>query len=255
MKPHESASFRAVDLFLLGTGIKSILHLTTETIQALQLCREVHVLHDDIGVLGYVESLGVRAIDLAPLYAGHTDRHGVYREISERLVAVARERSPVGFLVHGNPLFLVSASEYTFALAESAGLRVEVLPAVSSFDSLLCDLRIDFGYEMQIFDASTMLLRNRLPDPELPLLVFQLATTLQPNIVRGDPSSDLLEPLCTNLLKVYPPDHLVSIVVSSVHVLEAASLEVMPLRRLAGADLELWRRPTLYVPPCSPAWR
>lgn len=73
----------------------------------------------------------------------------MYTKISELIIATAKDNGPVSFIVHGHPLFLVSASEYTLDLAEENNLSVKILPGISSFDTLMCDLKIDYGYALQ----------------------------------------------------------------------------------------------------------
>lgn len=239
---------RKTSVYLLGSGIRGTLHFTVETVQALRACKRVFVLHSDQGVVESVREHCAQVEDLAPLYVGQTVRDNVYREISRRLVESALDSAPVAFLVHGHPLFLVSATEYTLQLADHHDLRVSVLPAVSSFDTLLCDLRIDYGYGVQIFDTTTLLKAGWTPNPKVPLLLFQLASTLNPAVIRCDPEQDALRSLIDLLVPVYGAEHRVQAVCSSAHVLETSSIVDLPIRDLATTELELWRRPTLYVP-------
>src|SRR5262245_28553457 len=116
----------SVSLYLLGSGIRGTLQMSRETIQALSSCRVVYILHDDLMVHEYVRSLGPEVIDLASLYNGALQRSTVYRQISEQLVADAKRAPGVAFLVHGHPLFLVSATEYTLELARASGVTVEM---------------------------------------------------------------------------------------------------------------------------------
>ncbi|WP_280381671.1 SAM-dependent methyltransferase [Nocardia wallacei] len=239
---------RKTSIYLLGTGIKGTLHLTIETIQALRASRRVYVLHADDAVIEHVRQYCPDVEDMAPLYEGQTVRDDVYREISRRLVDAALETRPVSFLVHGHPLFLVSATEYTLELAESKGLRVSVLPAVSSFDTLLCDLGIDYGYGVQLYDTSTMLQAGWKPNPNVPLLLFQLASTLNRAVIKDDPDLKALAPIVDLLAPIYGGDHRVQVVWSAAHALESSSINELPIDDLVNTDLQLWRRPTLYVP-------
>ena len=139
-------------------------------------------------MLDYVRRYCGDVYDLSTLYAGREIRQDVYRAIADRLIQEAAHGGPVAFLVDGHPLFLVSATEYTLALAASKGLKTTVLAAVSSFDTLLCDLGLDYGYGVQIFDSTTMIENTWVPNPAVPLLVFQLATTSNRRVVRNRPA-------------------------------------------------------------------
>lgn len=244
-------------IFLLGTGIRGTIQFTDETIQALRACRTAIVLHDDLTVHAAIRRHCRSVIDAAPLYAGVQRRPDAYRAMSRQVVAAATRNPPVAFIVHGHPLFLVSAAEYTLDLARKAGLRAVVLPAISSFDTLLVDLGIDYGYGVQMFDATTLLVRGWQPNPEVPLLIFQLATVLDDRVMYRRPGAKILRPLVDRLLTVYPPGHLCTMVHSATHVLEKSQCHAVALGKLPTArHLRLWRRPTLYVPAltrrCSP---
>lgn len=111
----------STDIYLLGAGIRGTLHFTNETLQALQASRVVYVLHPDTMVLDYVRKHCDDVRDLTAFYEGREIRQDVYCAIADRLVEEAGRGTPVAFLVHGHPLFLVSATEYT--LEQAARLR------------------------------------------------------------------------------------------------------------------------------------
>lgn len=236
------------DIYLMGSGIRGTLHFTLETIQALEACRIVYVLHNDPSILEFVKGHCGDVRDLIDLYHGQENRRDVYREISQILVEESAHGPGVGFLVHGHPLFLVSATEYTLELAATAGRRVQMLAGVSSFDTLLCDLAVDFGYALQMYDASTLITASIAPNPRVPLLVFQLATTMNPTIIRNDPTPGVLRPLVDHLLQVYPEHHKVTVVHSAATAWEPSAIAQMPLGELFNTAVDLSARPTLYVP-------
>ena len=241
---------RQTSIYLLGSGIRGTLHLTAETVQALRACREVHVLHADEDVAQFVRDLGVETTDLAALYEGETVRDDVYRKVSRGLIDSALAGTgPVALLVHGNPLFLVSATEYTLELAEEHDLRVTVLPALSSFDTLLCDLKLDYGYALQMYDTTTLLTSGWAPNPHVPLLLFQLSSTLNRAVIPGDPPVDGLLRLQEFLVPIYGHDHEVDLVHSAAHALESSSIARFPLGALTSSAQDLWGRPTLHVRP------
>jgi uncharacterized protein YabN with tetrapyrrole methylase and pyrophosphatase domain len=242
---------KPVDIYLLGSGIYGSLQFSLETIQALRASRAAFVLHDDLMVHEQIRQWCADVRDLADLYKGETVRAQVYRRISELLVEEATKEPSVAFVVHGHPLFLVSATEYTMELASAQNLRVRMLPAISSFDTLLCDLGIDYGYGLQLFDATTMIRSGWQPNPHIPMLIFQLATILDDKIV-FEPDKTALRTLSEYLSPIYPQDHLCTVVHSGTHILEPSSKVVVKLGKLArSTKIELWKRPTLYVPPIA----
>ncbi|MFG4634284.1 SAM-dependent methyltransferase, partial [Acinetobacter baumannii] len=169
----------ATNIYLLGSGILGSLHLTEETKQALQISKHIFVLNPDTSLIEDFKQTysSAQVHDMAYLYKDELYRQDVYKKISEVIIATAKDNGPVSFIVHGHPLFLVSASEYTLDLAEENNLSVKILPGISSFDTLMCDLKIDYGYALQFFDSTTLINHNWSLNTEVPLLIFQLSTT------------------------------------------------------------------------------
>jgi tetrapyrrole (corrin/porphyrin) methylase-like protein len=242
------------NLYVLGSGIYSGLQLSIETIQALRISDMAFVLHDDVMVLEKIREYCSDTRSVLDLYEqGISERRLIYRAIADRVVNEAASGKTVSFVVHGHPLFLVSASEYILELARKRGLIARALPAVSSFDCILCDLGIDLGYAVQIYDPTTMLQQGILPNPNVPLLLFQLTTILNDNVVRDDPQPECLTPLVEYLKKVYPKDHPCILLHVGSHLLETGRQLELTIESLdKSKDLELWKRPTLYVPPREP---
>lgn len=236
------------DLYLLGSGIRGTLQLTEETRQALAVCRVIYVLHNDPQVLRELSAFAeVRSFE--DLYDGASERPPVYRRMSEILVAEAERGSGVAFVVHGHPLFLVSATEYTIELARSHGLRVTILPGVSSFDTLLADLELDLGYALQMYDSSTLIQGGFNVDPRVPVLIFQLATTLSTAVTRGAVETTVLQPLAQYLFKFYPSDHSCTVVHTGATILEPTEKVPTTVGGLATSSASLRFRPTLFIPP------
>jgi uncharacterized protein YabN with tetrapyrrole methylase and pyrophosphatase domain len=238
----------STDIYLLGSGIRGSLHFTNETNQALQVCRTVLVLHPDAMVLDYARRFCAEVRDLSDLYQGEHVRKDVYHKISRLLVDEALAGGPVALLVHGHPLFLVSAAEYTLELAAENGLTTAIVPAVSSVDTLMCDLQIDYGYAVQLFDSTTLLDNEWTPNPQVPLLIFQLATACNPYVVNERPTGAVLKPLVDHLVPIYGASHMVKVVHSGAFLLEQTEITELPLSDVADDAIDLERRPTLYVP-------
>jgi Tetrapyrrole (Corrin/Porphyrin) Methylases/Phytanoyl-CoA dioxygenase (PhyH) len=241
-----------IQIYVLGTGIRACVQVTAETQQALACCNSAVVVHDDLAVLDFVRSYVTDVTDAATLYRAGEDRSEAYRRIADVVVTLGVKHPPTALVVHGHPLFLVSAAEYVFERAQLLGLRTVALPAVSSFDTMLCDLGFDPCYALQLFDATTMLRLGIRPNTALPLFIFQLATTLQSRVCYDRPGRSMLIPLCEHLMQVYPPAHLCRLVHSGATLLERAAISTVTLESLVeDCAIPLWLRPSLYVPPVA----
>jgi hypothetical protein len=240
------------NIYLLGAGMQ-MPQLTRETLQILERCQRVFVLHDDHMVLDFLRQRCARVEDLLELYEGPArPRRQVYEQIADLLIDAGRREPPVAFVVHGNPMFLVSACEYILERADGAGLSAVAVPAVSSFDTILCDLGLDLGYGVQIFDVTTMVREEWLPNPRVPSLLFQLTTFMDDNVVKDTPSPVRLSRLVDWLAQVYPAHHRCVVVHSGAHLLERSTLREISLSAICLPEsaelLQLADRPTLYIP-------
>lgn len=240
------------DIFLLGTGIRGTLQISLETLQALDACSVVYVLHDDPDVLAFAQGRGCEVIDAAEFYPEEGLRYGVYRNISDAIVKRAAGGQRVALLVHGHPLFLVSAAEYTMEKARACGLTVCALPAVSSFDTLLTELKLDFGYYLHMYDASTLIEKAIALNPEVPTLIFQVATVMNQEVTRGLIAREVLEPLQEYLLKFYTPEYPCELIYVGTTLMERSIRERTTIEGLTdGMEVPLWKRPTLFLPAMS----
>lgn len=238
---------KAGALYIVGLGVCGRLHVTPEVQQVLGSVRRAYVLMDDPDLLHFVGRF-TDVVDAADFYPAEGVRADVYARISEAVIAHAVEGHRTAFVVQGHPLFLVSASERMLATAEQSGVRATVLPAVSSFDTIMADLGEDLGYAAQLFDATTMIRTKIVVNPGVPCLVFQIANTLRDEIQRGDLPSKILAPLQQYLLGFYEASRVCKLVVSSTSPLRRAEILKVTLGELAAAEVELWKRPTLYIP-------
>ncbi|KAF3997023.1 SAM-dependent methyltransferase [Glaciimonas immobilis] len=238
------------NLYVLGSGIYSGLHLSIETVQALRACQTVFLLHDDKMVFEAIKEFCSDVRDLLELYQDtQKERRQIYIEVADRVVNECKTGKTVALMVHGNPMFLVSACEYTIEFAREQGLNAKVLPAISSFDTILCDLEIDLGYGVQIFDPESMIANDWTPNPKVPLLLFQLAQFRNAFLIKVPPKSLSLAPLSKWLCQFYPPDHQCKLLHSGAHILENGTKLNVSLKELCHhQDLDLGNRPTLYVP-------
>ena len=245
------------DIYFIGSGIYSVLHFTEEAKQCLRSCRKAFILHSDEMVHQFVRSLVADSFDLSSLYAEYSSRSDVYSRIAEVVIDDVSAGGPrVAIVVHGHPMFLVSAIERTIERATAQSLSCEVVPGVSSLDTIMADLRIDIGYACQLYDATTLVNRDDIVlNPTVPLLVFQAATLNNPDIVYEDPTPAILQPLQERLMTNYPPDHRCSVVYSRCHITESARVDHILLVEMCGTgSVDLWRRPTLYIPAAGRAY-
>src|SRR5207302_462446 len=90
------------DIFLLGTGIVSVWHLTREAEACLQQSRHAFLIDPGYGIAEHVAGLGPRIHNLLGEYHEGENRLDTYRAMAARVVAMALEDPPVSLAVYGH---------------------------------------------------------------------------------------------------------------------------------------------------------
>ncbi|MEW6173198.1 MAG: nucleoside triphosphate pyrophosphohydrolase [Bacillota bacterium] len=169
-------------------------------------------------------------------YEEESSLHAVCQRIAAAVLEAARgseEKTPVVYAVPGHPLVAEEPSRLIIEKAESEGLRVRVLPAMSFLEAIYVSLRLDPVRGMNILDG--LELDPKGVYPALPVIVIQV----------------LNQPIASEVMlflkDYYPDDH-------PVTVIRAASVP----REERRADVPLCKLDTLpwfdhltsvYLPP------
>ena len=237
-------------LYAIGLGIDCRLHITEQAKQTLRVCSKIFVLNPDTVALSLVRSLNPAAelIDCNKFYRGVKLRPNAYKIIARNVLKACTPHSNIGFVTYGHPMFLVSAVEQIIAKANETKINVQVIPGISSFDTLMSDLQVDPGYGVQIYDATLMLLTKPKINTEIPLIIFQMSNIMSLKIERKFIHHKRLTKLREFLLTMYPSDHKCRILSSPIRSYEPPKVSTVLLKTLDRPGvINLNSRPTLYV--------
>ncbi|MFN8524552.1 MAG: SAM-dependent methyltransferase [Chloroflexota bacterium] len=243
----------APDISIVGMGIRVPDHLTREAERALRRCRAIFTTWPLNQVGWFLSELAPRVEYIRDGYQTGRARREIYDEMIEIVVNAAQRDGPIGFVTDGNPILLDMVSGGVAALARQRGLRVEMLPAVSSLDTALVDLEHDIGTTgLQVFEASWLVMHRIVPRSDVPCLVLGInAFGTAYATIHHDIRPRALKPLRDLLLPTYGVDHEVVYVGSATWWHEKASN-----RRLRLGDLteESAEPPgtTLFIPARLP---
>ncbi len=233
------------DIYLLGLGIRGMRQVSLETLAALRRCRIVLHLSDQHRAL---KRLHPRVVNLARFYWTGDEREEVYARLV-RLILEEVARGPgVGVVTYGHPLLLDDVSLQLLAIARKRRLRAIALPAISCLDALSIDLGTDFGYGLQLFEASHLVASDLSMNPRIEALILQLGEFGESR------TSDALRsragrflPLENHLRKFYPPDHRLVIAFSDDAYI-GRRLFKTTLSRLEASRGRIFPGSTLYLP-------
>jgi uncharacterized protein YabN with tetrapyrrole methylase and pyrophosphatase domain len=244
---------RPFDLYIVGLGIVSVRQLTREAESAMRRSNEVLYASDAIGIQDYLQELcgKVTEVYVSTLREGE-DRLSKYNRIAAMVIEAALDHPPVSFAVAGHPMVFVYPTKQILAVANQLGLRVKVIPGISSLDCMIIDLQLDPGTQgIQMFEATALLLHQRPLHPDVPCFLWQIGAVETRLFTRAPSTPNRFARLQNHLLKYYPADHEVKIVYSSSHPLAASSVLEFRIDEMHQHASHIHPGATLYIPPAT----
>jgi len=212
-------------------------HITLETLAALKKCGVVFSHCLDGGKGDFIAKACPNFKSLRGLSIEKT---------AARVKAAFSACDLVGFLTYGNPFFLNATAVLVKRAAEAAGIKVKVLPAVSSFDAIvnLMDLNEFSRAGLRLVDASAAAAKadGLTFTPEMDTLFFVLGD-LDFSSGRGAGAAFL-----KGLGAAYPKDHPVSIINCPTIEDAEGRLVTAAVSRLKTAILKADKVSTILVP-------
>jgi hypothetical protein len=239
------------DIWIAGLGVRAVNQVTREVELALRSSRQVLYLDAGVATRTYLESLCPRVKSLyEQSYAEGRPRVDGYEHMAICVIQAALENPPVTFAIHGHPLVAVHAPFLVLEMANALELHVEILPGISSLDTLFADLRIDpVIHGVQMYEATDLLLRRRPLQNDVPAIIWQigpLETALHSlRVSRPERFSRFV----AHLRQFYPEQHRVIAIYCSPHPLMPPEILPFALTDMGKHAERLHGGFTLYVPP------
>jgi len=238
------------DIAIVGLGIVGVHQISREAEETIRRCRQTFVVDAGFGVFSYLKSVCAEVTSLLPLYEKGKSRLTIYRQMAAEVVNAATIDPPVCFATYGHPLFFCDPTTLIQKAAKLLNLRVETLPGISALDTLIVDLGVDVGADgLQMFETTDLLVRRRPIQIDVPCVLWQATIVAEPtHQADRRPVEEFLR-LQEYLLRFYPAEHPVTLVLSKTFPLLQSIIETYRLGTLA-ADLERGLQAgTLYIPP------
>ena len=238
-------------LIVVGTGIRAVGQLTTETIAWIKWADKVlYVLSDPIAEAAIKTLNPQGAESLMRFYGENKPRAETYRAIVETTMAYLRDGMRVCLAAYGHPGIMAVATHEVIRRARAQGLKARMLPAISAVDCLCADLGVDQVTGCASYEATDFLLNVRTVDPAAHLILWQIGGLGDSTYKRHHYDIRGLTQLTGKLIRSFGPHH-------TVYLYEAAMFPgVEPLIRSGPLALLPQGAPTpnstLYVPP---AWK
>lgn len=236
-------------LIVVGTGIRTVGHLTMEAVAWIKQADKVlYVVGDPVAEAMLRDLNPDGAESLTAMYAEGKQRIETYNQMVERTLECVRQGMLTCMACYGHPGVFVYPSHESIRRARLEGYSARMLPGISSEDCLFADLGVDPGIGgCQSYEATDFLLNGRVIDPSSSVVLWQIGVVGDATYKANGYDLSAMPLLVERLLAIYPASH-------QMYLYEAAVLPgcepiIRPITaaELAGGPLSAGY--TLYIPP------
>lgn len=235
-------------LMVVGTGIKSVGHVTLEAQGWIAQAQKVLYCVANPVTEAWIKRLNPTAEDLSVYYGDEIKRVETYQRMAGRIMSYVRAGLDVCAVFYGHPGVFVYASHESIALARREGYRAGMAPGVSATDCLFADLGIDPSLSgCQMFDATDYLLRHRRLNTDCHVILWQIAFVGDAGFSSSGYDARNLPILVEALQGVYGEEYEVVLYQAATYPISPPLIERLPLSRLTAAKVTAFS--TLYLPP------
>lgn len=183
-------SERLPRICFVGLGIGGLEHAASAALGAVR----------DANVIAHLAPLtpkewesvapGVRRVALDDVYRTHGSGWPVYRAMKDVLVQEARRASEDdGYLavaMYGHPLWFVSLTGQFREESGQLGVSVDVVPGLSSLDTMLLDSPVTLGESVAVVDTFRFVSERLTIDARLPMALYHFGEFCQQPDRRDD---------------------------------------------------------------------
>jgi precorrin-3B methylase len=244
------ASRPDIDLYLVGAGVIFPEHLTVETIEILSKCKRICTNLPESMLQGLPQDLREKSISLWSLYQDGRNRTDNYLDVFHATAELVEIERPVAWLTPGHPVIFDSVSALLINEGKARGWNLQIIPGISSIDTMLAALGYDPAHGMLIHEA-TGLVRRRIPvSPSMALMLLQPAVfDVNVAIISVSSAGPDLSPLRDYLREFHSGEHMCAFIRSASQSGEQDLVTWTKLGDLASVPYDLIAGSTLFVPP------
>lgn len=242
----------SVDIYIVGLGIVGTRQITKEVEEAMRKSERVFILYYQKVMHDYIANeLGTPVTDLHEEYEEGLDRSKTYRKMADRVMnAATKATTPITLALYGHPTIFVSPTRLIQEEAPKKGLRVKVLPGISSIDCIFAEIGFDPGNSgIQMYEATDFLVRHYTPDQTIPLFLWQVGA-IESGLYTSKPSKpERFIRLRQKLQTFYPEDHILYLLRTATYPFTRSDQRAFLLRDFEKQSQHVNPIHTLYVPP------
>jgi hypothetical protein len=236
-------------LVIVGTGIRTVGHLTMEALAWMQRADEIiHLVADPVAEALIADLKPGKEFTLRGFYGDGKPRAESYNEMVEFILSRVRAGVLVCGAFYGHPGVFAYPPHESIRRARVEGYAAWMLPGISAEDCLFADLGVDPAVGgCQSYEATDFLINWRIIDLSSQLILWQIGAVGDWTYRRSGYDLRLLPILLYKLLEHYPPTHEVVLYEAPLFPRCAPTITRIPLAQLASVPVSA--ACTLYLPP------
>lgn len=235
-------------LIVVGSGIKSISHLSIEAQTYIQKSDKVLYSANEPIMEAWIKKNSINSESLNRFENLDPLRANCYSAMAAHILAEVKKEQNICVVLYGHPTFFaMPALEAAWGL-RSEGYAVKILPAISAEDCLFADLLIDPGSTgCQSYEATDFLIREKKADTSNHLILWQVGLIGAFGSIQNHNNHIGINLLYKYLKGFYPDNHKIVSYEASLYSHLEPKIEISTLERLSF--LHLTAITTLYIPP------
>ncbi|HEX3128820.1 MAG TPA: SAM-dependent methyltransferase [Thermoanaerobaculia bacterium] len=234
-------------LVLVGSGIKSLAHMTVEAQAWIRRADVVLYCVSDPATEVWIKQNCEDSRDLVALYNAERKRSETYGDMVSHIMSPVREGKLVCAVFYGHPGLFVNPSHKAIQVARSEGYPAFMLPGVSAADCLYADVGFDPAVAgCQFYEATDLLVHKRILHPDNNVIIWQVGCVGDLSSRVNSANSNLVL-LAEYLEQFYDPECEIVLYQGSLYPVCDDVVERISLKKLAQARVSTMS--TLYIPP------
>ena len=246
------ASVRPGRLVIVGSGVKSIAHMTLETVSHLQTADKVFYCVADPVTELYIQKLNPNSTDLHRYYGNGKIRTITYVQMAEVMLREVRQGFYVVGCFYGHPGVFAHPTHRALSIARNEGYEATMLPGISAEDCLFADLNIDPSRPgCQILGATDLVYRERPLALDCHVILFQVGAFGESGFSFKGLDRSKLPLLIDRLLNDYGPEHTVIDYVASTLSFVESQCKTYKIKDFKDPEVlkTITGVSTFYLPP------
>ena len=235
-------------LALVGSGIKSISHFTTEfKTYTTQADKVLYLVNEPI-TKQWIQRYCKLSEALDPIYFSEKNRQTAYNKIRDKILSELEIYPFITVVLYGHPTVFADPGLQAIMIAQNNSVETVILPGISTESCLYADLKIDPGqFGCFHIEATELLLYDKIIDPTSHICIWQLGMLGNSSVPLPNQTPNHLKLLVNKLKNYYPKEHNAILYEASMYPGVEPKIHTFPL-----GDMEIQNigtLSTLYIKP------